>query len=87
MVDHTHDVPPHQHGGTDAPECTTCGNPASLDVRDRILRRLVESDWFALDALEYSGTYLVTIDSSVELARDEYDYLIGIWEDPDATRP
>jgi hypothetical protein len=24
MTDHTRDVPPHQHGGTDAPECTTC---------------------------------------------------------------
>jgi hypothetical protein len=24
MIDHTRDVPPHQHGGTDAPECTTC---------------------------------------------------------------
>jgi hypothetical protein len=24
MVDHTRDIPPHQHGGTDAPECTTC---------------------------------------------------------------
>lgn len=22
--DHTQDVPPHTHGGTDAPECTTC---------------------------------------------------------------
>lgn len=24
LVDHTADVPPHQHGGTDAPECVTC---------------------------------------------------------------
>lgn len=24
-VDHSHDVPPHTHGGTDAPECRTCG--------------------------------------------------------------
>lgn len=24
MTDHTRDVPPHQHGGTDAAECTTC---------------------------------------------------------------
>lgn len=23
-VDHSRDVPPHTHGGTDAPECTTC---------------------------------------------------------------
>ena len=27
--DHTNDVPPHQHGGTDAPECTTC-KPTTL---------------------------------------------------------
>jgi hypothetical protein len=24
QVDHTADVPPHEHGGTDAPECTGC---------------------------------------------------------------
>ena len=24
MTDHSKDVPPHTHGGTDAPECTTC---------------------------------------------------------------
>lgn len=23
-IDHSKDVPPHTHGGTDAPECTTC---------------------------------------------------------------
>lgn len=23
-ADHSRDVPPHTHGGTDAPECTTC---------------------------------------------------------------
>ena len=29
-VDHSHDVPPHQHGGTDAPECTTCSPAGAI---------------------------------------------------------
>lgn len=27
---HTNDIPPHQHGGTDAPECTTCVSDDSI---------------------------------------------------------
>ena len=39
-VDHTRDVPPHTHGGTDAAECTTCAPaPMRSDTSEPWLNR------------------------------------------------
>lgn len=44
MVDHSKDVPPHTHGGTDAPECTTCRDRKySPEIIEYIKRELFEA--------------------------------------------
>jgi hypothetical protein len=57
MTDHTHDVPPHQHGGTDAPECTTCGPAEGPDREARLTDAMVEAigDYFHEHVRDLAG--------------------------------